>query len=153
MRRGKGQFLRANWRNLAGEGVVGKILSPERVASVGRGGGVAHLAETAALAERRASNRKVVKPCFDSRCGSAPSQCPWERHLILFPILGPSSLPVVVTQPDQRYANRTASVLEWYDRHRAYNIWFKRRRRQNANVLWFVLQSRKKSSKNNITVN
>jgi len=46
---------------------------------------------------------------------------------MLFPILGPSSLPVVVGQPDERYANRTASVLAWYDRHRAYNIWFKRR--------------------------
>jgi len=43
--------------------------------------------------------------------------CPWERHLLLFPILGPSSLPVVVAQPDERYANRAASVLEWYDRH------------------------------------
>jgi len=28
-----------------------------------------------------------------------------------------------------RHANRTASVLEWYDRHRAYNIWLKRKRR------------------------
>jgi len=28
-----------------------------------------------------------------------------------------------VAQPDERHANRTASVLEWYDRHRAlYNI-------------------------------
>jgi len=35
---------------------------------------------------------------------------------------GPSSLPVVVAQPDQRHANRTASMLEWYDRHRAYSI-------------------------------
>jgi len=35
--------------------------------------------------ERRASNRKVAKPWFDSR----------------FPILGPSSLPVVVAQPDE----------------------------------------------------
>jgi len=34
---------------------------------------------------------------------------------MLFPNLGPSSLPVVVSQPDERYANRTtASVLEWY---------------------------------------
>jgi len=33
-----------------------------------------------------------------------------------------------MVQPDKRHANRTASVLEWYDRHRAkYNIWFKRR--------------------------
>jgi len=28
----------------------------------------------------------------------------------------------VVAQPDERHANRTASVLEWYDRHRAYYI-------------------------------
>jgi len=27
----------------------------------------------------------------------------------------------VVAQPDERHANRAASVLEWYDRHRAYN--------------------------------
>jgi len=48
--------------------------------------------------------------------------------LMLFPTLGPSSLPVVVAQPDKRHANRTASVLEFYDRHRAlYNIWFKRK--------------------------
>jgi len=38
---------------------------------------------------------------------------------MLFPTLGPSSLPVVVAQPDERHANRAASVLEWYDRHRA----------------------------------
>jgi len=36
---------------------------------------------------------------------------------------------VVVPQPDERHANRAASLLEWYDRHRAYNIWFKRRKR------------------------
>jgi len=55
---------------------------------------------------------------FDSRCGSA-SLCPWERHSMLFSTLGPNSLPVVVTQPDERHANRTASVLEWNDRHKA----------------------------------
>jgi len=43
---------------------------------------------------------------------------------MMFPTLGPSSLPIVVAQPDERYASRTASVLEWYDRHRAYNNWF-----------------------------
>jgi len=37
------------------------------------------------------------------------------RLLMLLPILGPSSLPVVVAQPDKRHANRSASV----DRHRA----------------------------------
>jgi len=44
---------------------------------------------------------------------------------MLFPILEPSSLPVVVAQPDERRANRTASVLKWYDRYRTYSIWFK----------------------------
>jgi len=39
--------------------------------------------------------------------------------LMLFPTLGPSSLPVVVAQPDERHANRIASVLAWYDRHKA----------------------------------
>jgi len=46
---------------------------------------------------------------------------------MLFPILEPSSLPFVVAQPDERHANRTASKLEWYDKHRAYNISFKRK--------------------------
>jgi len=39
---------------------------------------------------------------------------------MLFPTLVPSSLLVVVAQPDERHANRATSVLEWYDRHRAY---------------------------------
>jgi len=34
---------------------------------------------------------------------------------------------VVVAQTDERHANRMASVLEWYDRRRTCNIWFKRR--------------------------
>jgi len=38
---------------------------------------------------------------------------------MLFPTLRPSSLPVVVAQPDERHANGTAFDLEWYDRHRA----------------------------------
>jgi len=46
------------------------------------------------------------------------------KRLNVFLILGPSSLPCVVAQPDERHANRTAFVLEWYDKHRAYNIWF-----------------------------
>jgi len=50
---------------------------------------------------------------------SYTSLCPWERHLKLFPMLGPSSLSVVVAQPDERHANRATSELEWYDRHRA----------------------------------
>jgi len=40
------------------------------------------------LVERRACNREVAKPWLDSRCGSA-SLYPWERHLMLFPTLGP----------------------------------------------------------------
>jgi len=76
------------------------------------GGGVAQ------LAEHRASNQKVAKTLVDFRCSSA-SLYPWERHLILFPILRTNSLPVVVAQPGERHANRTASVLECYDRHTA----------------------------------
>jgi len=64
-----------------------------RQAVIGGSDGVAQ------LEERRASNRKVVKPWFDSGRGSA-SLCPWERHLMLFSTLELSSLPVVVTQPD-----------------------------------------------------
>jgi len=45
------------------------------------------------------------------------SLCPWERHLMLFPTVGPISLLVVVAQPDERHAIRAASVLEWYDRY------------------------------------
>jgi len=45
---------------------------------------------------------------------------------MLFPTLETSNLlPTVVVQPDERHANKTASALEWYDRHREYNIWFK----------------------------
>jgi len=29
--------------------------------------------------------------------------CPWEKHLMLFPTWGPSSLPVAVAQPDERH--------------------------------------------------
>jgi len=48
---------------------------------------------------------------------------------MLFHNLEPSSLLVVVAQLDERHASRSASVLEWYDRYRAYyNIWFKRSR-------------------------
>jgi len=33
---------------------------------------------------------------------------------MLFPTFGPSSLPALVAQLDERHANRTAAVLEWY---------------------------------------
>jgi len=42
------------------------------------------------LVECRASNRKVAKPRFDFRCGSA-SLYSWERLLMLFSTLEPSS--------------------------------------------------------------
>jgi len=38
---------------------------------------------------------------------------------MLFHTLGPSSIPVVVAQLDERHANRAASMLECYDRHKA----------------------------------
>jgi len=56
---------------------------------------------------------------------------------MLFFFFGPSSLTVVVAHPDQRPANRTASMLEWNNRyHRTYshNIWFKRRRKNKSGV-------------------
>jgi len=43
--------------------------------------------------KRRASNRKVAKPWFDSRCGSA-SLCPWEKHSMLFPTWGQAVYPL-----------------------------------------------------------
>jgi len=52
---------------------------------------------------------------------------------MLFSTLGPSSLPVVVAQPDERHANRAASVLEWYDRHRA--IIFKKNSATSCKIL------------------
>jgi len=51
-----------------------------------------------------------------------------EKQFILPPILGLTSLPIVLARPDERHVNRTTFVMEWYDRHRAYNIWLKRRR-------------------------
>jgi len=38
--------------------------------------------------------------------------CNSERHLMLFPKLGPSSLPLVMAQPDERHANKMTFVLE-----------------------------------------
>jgi len=63
------------------------------------------------LVEHGVSNRKIAKPWFDYLCGST-SLRPWKRHLMLFPTMESS-------QPDERHANRTASVLVWYNRHRA----------------------------------
>jgi len=34
---------------------------------------------------------------------------------MLFPILGPGNVPVLVAQSEERHANRTVSVLEWYE--------------------------------------
>jgi len=53
----------------------------------------------------QASNRKVAKPWLDSRYGSA-SLYPSERHLMLFPSLGPSSpkLSILTVKYDKPYA-------------------------------------------------
>jgi len=59
--------------------------------------------------EHWASNRKVSKSWFDSRCSSA-SLCPRERHLMLFPILGPSSLLVVIARPRKTCKQNNFSV-------------------------------------------
>jgi len=64
----------------------------------------------AQLVERRASNRKVAKPWFDSRCGSA-SLCPWEGHLMLFYILGPTVYPLL--WPNLTKDMQTEQLLCW----------------------------------------
>jgi len=74
-----------------------KQISRRRCGSVGRGAG---------LVIERLLNLALT-PDAVARCYV---MCPWERHLILFPTLEPSSLPVVVAQPDESHANRTASV-------------------------------------------
>jgi len=53
---------------------------------------------------------------------------------MLFPTWGQAVYPLW-WQSDEGHANRTASVFEWYDRHRAYNSWFKRRRYINQALL------------------
>jgi len=54
----------------------------------------------------------------------------WEKYLISSwgQTLKQSTRSVVVAQPDKSHPNKTASVLKWHDRHRAYNIWLKSRR-------------------------
>jgi len=61
------------------------------------------------LEERRVSIRKVAKPRFDFRCGRVAHRCVLgiDTFKMLFFILGPSNLPVVVAQPDEKHANRT----------------------------------------------
>jgi len=59
--------------------------------------GIAHLVE---------QNRTVATPFFNS-CKGQASLCPLERHLFSFSHLGVKNLPVMVAQPDIRYANKT----------------------------------------------
>jgi len=40
---------------------------------------------------------------------------------MLFPILGPSSLPIVVAQPDKDIQTEQLLRWEWYDSHTAYS--------------------------------
>jgi len=54
---------------------------------------------------------------------------------MLFPTLKPSSLPVVVAQPYKRHENRAASVLEWYDRYRAYSTTSGSNEEENKNQI------------------
>jgi len=60
---------------------------------------------------------------------------------MLFPIMGPSSLPVVLARPDESHAYKTASVLERYsyNRPKAIRTWFKRR--------WRMKEKNKEKSK------
>jgi len=66
---------------------------------------------------------------------------------MLFPTLGPSSLPVVVAQPDVSYVLQTEQLLSWsgmtdIEQLRAYyNIWFKRsgsNAKENFSIMPFV---------------
>ena len=71
------------------------------------------------MVERRASDRNVTEPWFNFRIGNA-SSCPWKDILRLISSRS-SNLPVVVTQPDERHANRiykSASALVWLHRRR-----------------------------------
>jgi len=77
-----------------------------------KGGGVVHLVERTGLVIERLRNLGLTHDAVARRCAL-------EKDLMLFPVLGSSSLLVVVVQPDERHANRTASVLEWYDRHKS----------------------------------
>jgi len=40
----------------------------------------------------------------------------------------------------RKTCNRTASVLEWYDRHRTYDIWFKTKNRLKSFDLFLTIQ-------------
>ena len=65
--------------------------------------------------ERRASDRKVTDPWFDSRTGNA-SLCPWERFFtFIFPIVAKQFISVVVAQHEEKLVNKTQeSALRWY---------------------------------------
>jgi len=71
--------------------------------------------KSAGLVIERLRNLGSTSDVVARRCGH-------EKHLMLFSILVPSSLPVVVVQLDEWHANRTTFVLEWYDRHRAIQL-------------------------------
>jgi len=60
---------------------------------------------------------------------------------MLFLTLGPSSLPVVVAQPDKRHANRIAFVLEWYDRHRVYTTSSSNEEEESAASLYKTIKT------------
>jgi len=72
--------------------------------------------KSAGLIIERLPNLGSTPDAVASRC-----MCPGERILNATPHIEASNLPVVA-QIDERHANRTASVLEWYDSHRANHI-------------------------------
>jgi len=63
-----------------------------------------------------------------------------DKLKIMFAIshLGAKQSIRCVAQPDEIHVNRTASVLEWYDRHRAYNIWLKRRKIDIKKCIYYL---------------
>ena len=58
------------------------------------------------VVEREASDRKFAASRVDFRIGNA-LLCPWERHLTIMLPSGQISLPVAMTQNNERLANRT----------------------------------------------
>ena len=88
------------------------------------------------VVERRVSDRKVADSRFDSRAGKA-QLCPKKIHLTYISHRGPSSLPFVVAQPDERIANRTQkralrSALVWLDF--ALSNWFIRTNKRSVSL-------------------
>jgi len=59
-----------------------------------------------------AGHRKVAKPWLDSQCCSACWLYPWEKRLMLFPILGPS-IVYTLCWPSLTKDMQTEQLLCW----------------------------------------